>query len=209
MCGGFIGDIIDSVVDIVEDVVDIVVDVVEDVIGWLVPMPEIPDFGELHAEQQAKGILVNKFTANAHIPIIYGTRKVGGNVVFLETSGTDNEFLYMAIVLSEGEIHDISSIHVNDNAVTFDGDLEDNVQRGVSSFDSDFRGDLGDGTTESLITVEPHFGTDTQSASSLLSELNNWDSTHTLSGLAYIALKFKWNPEKFGSLPTVQAIVNG
>ena len=33
MCGGFIGDIIDSVVDIVEDVVDIVVDIVEDVIG--------------------------------------------------------------------------------------------------------------------------------------------------------------------------------
>ena len=208
MCG-FINDIVDSIVDIVEDVVDIVVDVVEDVIGWLVPMPEIPDFGELHAEQQAKGILVNKFTANAHIPIIYGTRKVGGNVVFLETSGTDNEFLYMAIVLSEGEIHDIPNIFVNDNAVAFDGDIADNVQRGVSSSDSNFRGDLDDGTTESLITVEPHFGTDTQTASSLLSELNSWDSTHTLSGLAYIALKFKWNPEKFGSLPTVQANVNG
>ena len=152
MCG-FINDIVDSIVDIVEDVVDIVVDVVEDVIGWLVPMPEIPDFGELHAEQQAKGILVNKFTANAHIPIIYGTRKVGGNVVFLETSGTDNEFLYMAIVLSEGEIHDIPNIFVNDNAVAFDGDIADNVQRGVSSSDSNFRGDLDDGTTESLITV--------------------------------------------------------
>ena len=208
MCG-FISDIVDKIVDIVEDVVDIVVDVVEDVIGWLIPMPEIPEFGELIPEQQAKGILVNKFTANAHIPIIYGTRKVGGNVVFLQTSGTDNEFLYMAIVLSEGEIHDISSIHVNDNAVTFDGDLADNVQRGVGSSDSDFRGNLDDGTTESLITVEPHFGSDTQTASSLLSELDNWDSTHTLSGLAYIALKFKWNPEKFGSLPTVQAIVNG
>ena len=128
MCGGFIGDIIDSVVDIVEDVVDIVVDIVEDVIGWLIPQPDIPDFGELFAEQQAKGILVNKFTANAHIPIIYGTRKVGGNVVFLETSGTDNEFLYMAIVLSEGEIHDIPNIFVNDNAVKFDDDLADNTQ---------------------------------------------------------------------------------
>jgi len=208
MCG-FINDIVDSIVDIVEDVVDIVVDVVEDVIGWLIPTPEIPEFGELHSEQQAKGILVNKFTANAHIPIIYGTRKVGGNVVFLETSGTDNEFLYMAIVLSEGEIHDIPNIFVNDNAVAFDGDIADNVQRGVDSSDTDFRGNLDDGTTESLITVEPHFGSDTQTASSLLSELNSWDSTHTLSGLAYIALKFKWNPEKFGSLPTVQANVNG
>ncbi len=209
MCGGFIGDIIDSVVDIVEDVVDIVVDVVEDVIGWLVPMPEIPDFGELHAEQQAKGILVNKFTANAHIPIIYGTRKVGGNVVFLETSGTDNEFLYMAVVLSEGEIDDIPTIHVNDNLVLLDGDIADNVQRGVNTLDSNFRGDLDDGTTESLITVEPHFGSDTQTASSLLSETNGWGIEHKLSGLAYLAIKFKWNPEKFGSLPTVQANVKG
>ena len=208
MCG-FIGDIIDSIVDIVEDVVDIVVDIVEDVIGWLIPQPDIPDFGELYAEQQAKGILVNKFTANAHIPIIYGTRKVGGNVVFLETSGTDNEFLYMAIVLSEGEIHDISNIFVNDNAVQFNDDLADNTQTFVHVNDENFRGQIEGGGTESLITVEPHFGSDTQTASSLLSQLNNWDSTHTLSGLAYLALKFKWNPEKFGSLPTVQATVNG
>ena len=209
MCGGFIGDIVDSVVDIVSDVVDIVVDVVEDVIGWLIPMPEIPDFGELHSEQQAKGVLVNKFTANAHIPIIYGTRKVGGNVVFLETSGTDNEFLYMAVVLSEGEIDDIPTIHVNDNLVLLDGDIADNVQRGVNTLDSNFRGDLDDGTTESLITVEPHFGSDTQTASSLLSETNGWGNEHKLSGLAYLAIKFKWNPEKFGSLPTVQANVKG
>ena len=192
MCG-FINDIVDSIVDIVEDVVDIVVDVVEDVIGWLVPTPEIPDFGELHSEQQAKGILVNKFTANAHIPIIYGTRKVGGNVVFLQTSGTDNEFLYMAIVLSEGEIHDISSIHVNDNAVTFDGDLADNVQRGVDSSDSDFRGNLDDGTTESLITVEPHFGSDTQTASSLLSEVNNC-KIGLLENSQVVLVSFLWLP---------------
>ena len=208
MCG-FINDIVDSIVDIVEDVVDIVVDIVEDVIGWLIPQPDIPDFGELFAEQQAKGILVNKFTANAHIPIIYGTRKVGGNVVFLETSGADNEFLYMAIVLSEGEIHDIPTIFVNDNAVQFNDDLADNTQTFVHVDDENFRGQIEGGGTESLITVEPHFGSDTQSASSLLSQLSNWTSNHKLSGLAYIALKFKWNPDKFGSLPTVQASVNG
>ena len=209
MCG-FIGDIIDSIVDIVEDVVDIVVDIVEDVIGWLIPMPDIPDFGELHAEQQAKGILVNKFTANAHIPVIYGTRKVGGNVVFLETSGTDNEFLYMAVVLSEGEIDDIESIHINDNQVVFSTDLADNVQSIVDATDENFRGDIPDDIgTESLITVEPHFGSDTQSASSLLSQVSNWGSDHKLSGLAYLAFKFTWNPDKFGSLPTVQAIVRG
>ena len=79
--------------NIFEDVIDVVVDVVEDVIGWLVPMPDIPDFSQNIADQNARGVLVNKFNANAHIPIVYGTRKVGGNVVFLETSGTDNQYL--------------------------------------------------------------------------------------------------------------------
>ncbi len=189
--------------DVFDFVVEAVVDVVDEVISWIVPIPEIPEFGDTNQEQQAKGVLVNKFTANAHIPIVYGTRKVGGNVVFLETSGTDNQYLYMALVLSEGEINDISSIFVNDNQVTFTGDLADNTQVTVASSDANFY----DGA--SLITVEPHFGSDTQTASSLLSTLSSWTSNHRLRGLAYLAIRFEWNRDKFGSLPTVQAIVQG
>ena len=88
-----IGDFVRDVVGFVEDVVDVFVDVIEEVIGWIVPQPEIPDFGDQDVEQNAKGVLVNKCSANADIPVVYGTRKVGGNVVFLETSGTDNQYL--------------------------------------------------------------------------------------------------------------------
>ena len=202
MCG-FINDIVDSIVDIVDDVVDIVVDVVDTAIGWLVPQPDIPEFGDNFAEQQAKGVLVNKFTANGHIPIIYGTRKVGGNVVFLETSGTDNQYLYMAVVLSEGEINGVTSLFVNDNQVTLSGTLTDGTQRTVASSDVNFFDE------SSLITVEAHFGTDSQTASSLLSTLTSWTSNHRLRGLAYLAIRFEWNADKFGSLPQVQAIVQG
>ena len=202
MCG-FINDIVDSIVDIVDDVVDIVVDVVDTAIGWLVPQPDIPEFGDNFAEQQAKGVLVNKFTANGHIPIVYGTRKVGGNVVFLETSGTDNQYLYMAVVLSEGEINGVTSLFVNDNQVTLSGTLTDGTQRTVASSDVNFFDE------SSLITVEAHFGTDSQSASTLLSTLSSWTSNHRLRGLAYLAIRFEWNADKFGSLPQVQAIVQG
>ena len=202
MCG-FINDIVDSIVDIVDDVVDIVVDVVDTAIGWLVPQPDIPEFGDNFAEQQAKGVLVNKFTANGHIPIVYGTRKVGGNVVFLETSGTDNQYLYMAVVLSEGEINGVTSLFVNDNQVTLSGTLTDGTQRTVASSDVNFFDE------SSLITVEAHFGTDSQTASTLLSTLSSWTSNHRLRGLAYLAIRFEWNADKFGSLPQVQAIVQG
>ena len=198
MCNPF-----QAVVDFVAPVVDFVSDLVGDFVGWLVPQPEIPDFGENFADQTNRGVLVNKFNANAHIPIVYGTRKVGGNVVFLETSGTDNQYLYMAIILSEGEVNDISSIFINDNQVTWSGDIADNTQITVGSGDANFY------SGASLITCEPHFGSDSQTASSLLSTLSSWTSAHRLRGLCYLALRFEWNQDKFGSLPTVQAVVQG
>ena len=180
MCNPF-----EAIVDVIEDVVEVVVDVVEDVIGWLVPMPDIPDYGENLQEQTARGVLVNKINANAHIPIIYGTRKVGGNIVFLETSGTDNQYLYMALVLSEGEINAVSSLIINDNTVTLSGTLTDGTQRTVASSDANFY------SGSSLITVEAHLGTDSQTASTLLSTLSSWTSNHRLRGLAYLALRFE------------------
>ena len=204
---------IDDITDIIDDIVDGITDIIEDVISWLIPMPEIPDFGTLRPDQNARGILVNKFSANAHIPIIYGTRKVGGNVVFLETSGTDNEYLYMALVLSEGEIDEVTALYVNDKRVYFDGGaLNDNVQRTVRNTDQNF---YDTENSESLITAEAHFGSDTQTSSSLLSSsgigepTTSWQSIHKLQGLAYIALRFKWNADKFGSIPQVQALVKG
>ena len=206
------GGIVEDAIDVVTDVIDFVVDLVEDVIGWIYPMPEIPDYGDMIQDHIARGVLLNKISANAHIPIIYGTRKVGGNVVFLETSGTDNNNLYMALVLSEGEIDDITGIYVNDNLVTWSGDLSHGVTRTVDSSDSNYyKADptVDGSSAESLITIEPHFGSDSQSASTLLSGLSSWTSNHRLRGLAYIALKFKWNRDAFGSIPVVHAIVQG
>ena len=176
-------------------------------VGWLFmrsAKPDVPDFGTNDFEETEKGILVNKQSNNASIPVIYGERLVGGTRVFIETSGTDNEFLYVALVLSEGEINSIEEIRVDEKVVTFNGALTDNTQRTVASSDSNFYKD-----GQSYITIEPHFGTDGQSASSLLSTLSSWGSNHKLSGICYLALKFKWNADIFGGVPLVQAKIKG
>ena len=82
--------------------------------------------------------------------------------------------------------------------------MADNVQRTVASSDGNF---YKDGVSH--LTIEPHFGTDGQSASSLLSELSSWGSNHKLSGVAYLALKFKWNQDIYSGIPRVQAKVQG
>ena len=176
-------------------------------VGWLFTRsqkPDIPDFGTNDFEETEKGILVNKQSNNASIPVVYGERLIGGTRVFIETSGTDNEFLYIALVISEGEINSIEEIRVDEKVVTFDGALSDNTQRSVASSDSNF---YKDGA--SYITIEPHFGTDAQSASGLLSTLSSWGTNHKLSGICYLALKFKWNADVFGGVPIVQAKIKG
>ncbi|MDA7610522.1 phage tail protein [Verrucomicrobia bacterium] len=174
--------------------------------------PDIPDFATNEFDDFEKGILVNKQSNDSNIPVIYGERLTGGTRVFMETSGTDNTYLYMAIVMSEGEINDIEEIRVDDKAVTWASSLSDGSAVEVGSGDSNFfKADptVEGSSAESLIRVEPHYGTDGQSASSLLSTLSSWGSNHKLSGLCYIALRFKWNPDAFTGIPKVQAKIQG
>ena len=178
--------------------------IISKALSWLSPKVDVPDFGTTDFDDFEKGILINKQSNDASVPIVYGTRMLGGVRVFMETSGTDNTYLYMAIVLSEGEINGITEIRVDDKVVTFASSLADNTEVEVASSDGNFFKN-----SASLIRLEPHFGSDGQSASSLLGTLSSWGSNHKLSGLAYLAIRFTWNQDAFNSIPKVQAIVQG
>jgi hypothetical protein len=183
-------------------------------LSWILrpKVPDIEDFGTNQFDDFERGILVNKQSNDSNIPIIFGERLTGGTRVFMETSGTDNKYLYMAIVMSEGEINDIEEIRVDDKVVTFASSFSDGTEVEVGSTDSNFfKADPNvDGSSaESLIRVQPFYGTDTQSSSSLLSTLSSWGSNHRLSGLCYLAIRFKWNQDAFAGIPKVQAKIQG
>jgi len=188
---------------VVEKIVEPVVKVFSKAISWLIPTPDIPDFSLNEPEDFETGVLLNKQSNDANIPVVYGERLLGGTRVFIETSGTDNTYLYVALVLSEGEIDSIQQIKIDDKVVTFASSFSDGTAVEVDSSDSNFY------KGESLIRLEPHYGSDGQSASTLLSTLSSWGSNHKLSGLAYVAVRFKWNQDVFGSIPKIQALVRG
>jgi hypothetical protein len=175
-------------------------------LSWVLrpKVPEIQDFGINQFDDFEKGLLVNKQSNDANIPIIYGERLTGGTRILVETSGSENTYLYIALVLAEGEINDITEIRIDDKVVTFASSFSDGTAVEVDSSDTNFYKN-----SESLIRVEPHYGTDNQSASSLLSTLDNWGANHKLSGLAYLAIRFKWNQDAFTGVPKVQAKVQG
>jgi hypothetical protein len=179
--------------------------VVTTAISWVLK-PEPPK-RNVQQQETAQGILINKASNNTAIPVVYGQRQVGIARVFVESSGTDNTYLYMAGVLCEGGgngIESIDEIYVNDKLVTWSGALTDQTVRTVNSSDTNYYKD-----GESLISVQSFYGLDNQPVSSLLDESSNWGSNHKLSGVAYLAFKFKWNQDAFNSLPEVKVVLKG
>jgi len=172
-------DVRDAVVDFASEVVDLVVDAVGEVVSWFVDVPDVPNI-----EDQARGALVNKNSNIDPLPIIYGTRRAGGVRVFVETSGTDNKFLYICIALCEGEVDDITDININDEPL-------------IGSEYEDF------------VTWEPRLGTDDQSASDVLLEAPSWEDSDRLFGIAYIGVKLEFNQDAFSSIPNITALVRG
>ena len=102
-------------------------------LSWL-NKPDEPEFNvnEPTTEARVKGILANKTSGLGAIPVIYGQRKVGGQIVFLETSGTDNEFLYMIFAMAEGICESCESVYIDDKLVTWSGSLTDGTERTVA-----------------------------------------------------------------------------
>ena len=139
-------------------------------------------------QQESQGFLVNKDSNNNPIPVVYGNRQLGIIKTFVETSGSDNKYLYFAGVLCEGGgagITSIDEIYVDDKLVIFDGALTDGTLREVSEKDKNFY------KSNSLISIQAFYGLDNQPVSSLLDETTNWTSNHKLSGIAYVAFRFK------------------
>ena len=138
-------------------------------------------------ESTARGALVNSSSNVEPIPIIYGTRRVGGARVVTEVSGTNNQYLNLVFVWSEGQISAVSQVYLDGVAIT----------------DARYAG---------LYLREDYVGTDAQAASATLAaEIpSKWNAACTLSGIAYTYLRLKWDQSAFPrGLPVVTADIAG
>tara|TARA_B110000971_G_scaffold39551_1_gene38502 strand:- start:2282 stop:5101 length:2820 start_codon:yes stop_codon:yes gene_type:complete len=178
--GRAIGGAVKGVVGVVKSVVSAVTSVIGDVISWLVPQPEQPDL-----EQEARSALVNKQSNIEQIPVIYGTRRVGGTIVFVEASGNQNKYLYLCLVLGEGRVEAIGNIYIDDVLLA----------SGSRHFN--------------YVVVDKKVGSNTQPASGLLTGAPSWGDSDTLNGIAYLGLRLTYNADVFSGIPTITADVQG
>ena len=213
------GGVVDTIIDIVEDVVEIIVDVVEtviqfvgDIVGFVFnPMGAFDTpTGPQNPEQEARGVTITKSGTNVAIPVVYGFRRVGGNVIYIETNGETNKYLYAVYAISEGDIHGVKRILVEDVELPLPDDTY--ATGGVYN--------IAEGRFKDRIQVQVFNGSELQDQSSLANEAPNWKTKkRTLPGVAYAVLRFEWKEIKTqddannnpfgGGIPKVQFDVLG
>jgi hypothetical protein len=201
-----------AVVKFFEKTVDFVVDVFNSVVDIVLSPFGLADFGTpdlsgQQTQQEILGPLLNKDSGVGNIPIVYGKRRVGGYRVFVSTNGTNNEYLYVALVLSEGQIDALEKIYIDD------------VEVPMSSYAHGTQATPSSGAYQNRVVTQFFDGRDDQTVSSLLDEAPGWDSNHRLRGLAYLAIRFRWlkiesqadadnNPFRSG-IPSINCIIRG
>ena len=229
------GNIVDDIKDVVDDVLDFIDDVIDEIVGWLIP--DIPDMPDFEAMLQGDGVLVNKRNSNSPLPVLYGTRRIGGNIVFLGTS-SDNQFLYVVLAMCEGQVARFTELYIDDILyATYTGsDSSYGTAQTISSLAS---ASTSVPTNTSNLTIETdhpvysvieeeegvettHYLTnfaffnghdDGLIAHQLtgMSDLDNlgWSSSHNGKGIAHAVFKFKYNSDAFNGIPKINFVIRG
>ena len=209
-----------------------IVKVIEKIWHSIVPkMPDMPDLNDLLDNE---GVLLNQRASDAPLPIIYGTRKVGGSIAFISVS-TDNQFLYLVLAVCEGQVEGMKELFIDEKLyATYTGSYSAyGTDQTISStyavstsapsatnltIDTTHQVYLGkeekDGveTTHYLTNFAFFNGTDNGvNYNSIFSELSSlgWTSSHLGKGVTSAAFRFKYNADAFNGLPKIQFLIKG
>jgi len=150
------------------------------------------------------GITVTSKAPTAPYRIIYGESRVGGTIVYAETTSSTNEFLHMVIVLAGHEVDDIPTIYLGDDAVALE--TSSNDSNGIPIY-TPTSGDQYNGK----LRVKKHFGDPAQLAdANLVTDVTQWTTDHKISGKAYLYFKFTFDKDVYpNGVPNISAIVKG
>lgn len=138
----------------------------------------------------SSGLQANTRTTQAEIRSLYGLNKVGGNDVYMATTGTDNKKLWIVQTLSEGLCNGIQQV-----------DGVDQVFLGEKLY-TEYR------PTSPLVTCHFHDGAGDQVVDAdLAAAVPEW--TDCLRNTCYIVYEIDYHPDWFQSLPQRTVMLEG
>jgi hypothetical protein len=125
--------------------------------------------------------------------LVYGRTRKGGVIVFLNSSGSDNKFLDLVIVLATHRVKSIGAIY-------FEGEMALDAS-GVAQ-----------GRWAGKVTVEKKLGDANQAAFSGLQAAlpDKWTETHRLRGCAALHLRLTYDQDAYpGGIPNITVDLEG
>jgi len=122
--------------------------------------------------------------------IVYGTARVGGTIVFFNTSDTNNNYLHMVIAVAGHEIESFEEVYFGDEKVWDGGSY------------------LNDWDDHCLLSF--HDGSQTTADSTLVNAATGWSADHKLLDTAYIYARLDYNRAKYVSgVPNISCVIKG
>ncbi len=162
----------------------------------LAPKPELPSYSL--GDFQSNGL---RRTQNVKQPtqprnVIYGLVRVGGTIVFIDST-EDDKFLHIVLAVASHEVDDYNIFYLNDVRLSI-SDSETLVGTTTSPYQGKFQ----------LATRK---GTTTQTAfSELASASNKWTSSHRLQGIACCYMKLEYDRDAYPTgVPNLSVLVQG
>ena len=142
---------------------------------------------------QLLGQLITQRNPAADARVVYGKVRTGGTIVHMETIGSKNETMHMAIILSGHEINAISRVYINDEPFT--------LTTSGNIFTIDYKG------STSAINFDYLLGTDAQSPMELMAGVA---ANYSFRGLATLGARLVFDQDKFPQgLPNITAEIEG
>ena len=137
------------------------------------------------------GVTVTAKAPTAPYRVIYGTSRVGGTIVYAETTSSTNQFLHMVVVLSGHEVDEITTLFLGDDSVALETNSNDS--NGIPIF-TPTSSDKYNGKLQ----VKKHLGNVGQLAdANLVADVTQWTTNHKISGKSYLYLKFTFDKDVY------------
>ena len=143
--------------------------------------------------------------------IVYGSCRVGGTIVHMETSGTDNFLLHMVIAVAGHEIEELTSIRLNDKDLTSTtSTISGSTVHTVTNTDytnTDNDNNFGSGR---LIRFTFEDGSQTAVNGFMNAQLSSMGTSDKFLGVSYVYLQMVFDNEAFGGgIPSISFKVKG
>jgi hypothetical protein len=156
----------------------------------------------------------SKFATRAPLAprqIVYGESRVGGTIVHMETTGTDNYLLHMVVAIAGHEIESLETLRLNDiNTTTTTSTISGSTVYTVTN--ADFTNTENDNNFGSGRLVRYSFEDGSQTAANgfMDAQLASMGTTDKFLSVAYVYIQMVFDAEKFGGgQPAISFKVKG